>query len=674
MPPQRRYICSFCARAFSRSEHRARHERSHTKEKPFGCDKCDSAFVRRDLLQRHLRTVHAKDKKKEPRSAPPESTSTPCSSNASSPREPCSIVTMDNSQLYKFNEQNIISLLTLSQKFNKVSELSLDSKISSFFLVWGTMSNLNLPVVKTDQILTLDETSNLFYALLAFGAADSNQFGDCLKLLNKSWMLILKSSKTPLEIVQSLTIIANIYVMNYQTLKRLNTDTLIPIETILEYLDQSTQRILETPHEPLFNYWYIFLILSNFAMAYNKKPPVVHQLFLHKTLPLKDTTLLDTLDSLARTAVLPTEEVICSDCVIMGLSNELQALKYNQPCSFQSKPFLHNAIIMANRSFIQQSASAMLDGDDPDVLNNLIMISKRNLLLNCPLKFQDPIVDYIIVPKSQHHWNLLNITLKEFNFEHNSNNWQQLLQDSSSEDVTNACVQYFGSVSVNSINNNLGLISHPLLFIGFLSNSNIKSDFNSLLNLPPNFTLSVIENYLVLIKIFADLNNTPDTLNNAILQSIIYLIHEMGSSSTMGVQHEIASVLRGSPIQVSNQFIQYFTKNLHQNLLSWITSTYSGVNKREILDGITGMIDCLPVYSSPIQSCSSSPRQRYSPLSFAMPIQNVASSTPQKTSGLRHSLETKITLPPINMAGNDSRERLLFQRPYGQHQGYRYGY
>ncbi|KAH9828137.1 C2H2 finger domain protein [Teratosphaeria destructans] len=57
----KRYKCQFCSRAFSRSEHRSRHERSHTKERPFKCMKCRSTFVRRDLLLRHDRTVHAKD-------------------------------------------------------------------------------------------------------------------------------------------------------------------------------------------------------------------------------------------------------------------------------------------------------------------------------------------------------------------------------------------------------------------------------------------------------------------------------------------------------------------------------------------------------------------------------------------------------------------------------------
>ncbi|KAI1824825.1 hypothetical protein F4861DRAFT_538659 [Xylaria intraflava] len=97
--PERKYKCQFCARAFSRSEHRSRHERSrkwhgpfqspwvfaklihfilpplfrplfslrnstvadNTKERPFKCMKCRSTFVRRDLLLRHDRTVHAKD-------------------------------------------------------------------------------------------------------------------------------------------------------------------------------------------------------------------------------------------------------------------------------------------------------------------------------------------------------------------------------------------------------------------------------------------------------------------------------------------------------------------------------------------------------------------------------------------------------------------------------------
>lgn len=56
--PQKKYVCTFCARAFTRSEHKQRHERSHTNEKPFHCLYCTSAFVRRDLLQRHCRTVH----------------------------------------------------------------------------------------------------------------------------------------------------------------------------------------------------------------------------------------------------------------------------------------------------------------------------------------------------------------------------------------------------------------------------------------------------------------------------------------------------------------------------------------------------------------------------------------------------------------------------------------
>ncbi|KAG7895543.1 hypothetical protein KL936_000251 [Ogataea polymorpha] len=55
----RLYVCNICTRAFARQEHLKRHERSHTKEKPFACTICSRKFSRRDLLLRHSTKLHA---------------------------------------------------------------------------------------------------------------------------------------------------------------------------------------------------------------------------------------------------------------------------------------------------------------------------------------------------------------------------------------------------------------------------------------------------------------------------------------------------------------------------------------------------------------------------------------------------------------------------------------
>lgn len=58
------YVCLTCTRPFARLEHLKRHERSHTKEKPFQCIQagnipgCGRCFARRDLLLRHQQKIH----------------------------------------------------------------------------------------------------------------------------------------------------------------------------------------------------------------------------------------------------------------------------------------------------------------------------------------------------------------------------------------------------------------------------------------------------------------------------------------------------------------------------------------------------------------------------------------------------------------------------------------
>ncbi|BCS27725.1 uncharacterized protein APUU_60774S [Aspergillus puulaauensis] len=56
---KRKHVCPHCKKAFKRSEHCSRHQRSsHTSERPFKCRFCTKSYGRRDLTSRHERINH----------------------------------------------------------------------------------------------------------------------------------------------------------------------------------------------------------------------------------------------------------------------------------------------------------------------------------------------------------------------------------------------------------------------------------------------------------------------------------------------------------------------------------------------------------------------------------------------------------------------------------------
>ncbi|EKG10488.1 Zinc finger C2H2-type protein [Macrophomina phaseolina MS6] len=81
---QRRvYKCSTCARVFKRSEHCSRHERIHTRERPFSCQYCHKRYARKDLVTRHEKTLHSEKRRQSIATVVPDSPDSPRSSESS---------------------------------------------------------------------------------------------------------------------------------------------------------------------------------------------------------------------------------------------------------------------------------------------------------------------------------------------------------------------------------------------------------------------------------------------------------------------------------------------------------------------------------------------------------------------------------------------------------------
>ncbi|KAL6234029.1 hypothetical protein BDW75DRAFT_213470 [Aspergillus navahoensis] len=92
--------CNICDRRFKKTEHFKRHERSHTKEKPYECSVCHKRFSRSDVLSRHAKghnangtAANANPAQNKPRASSTTQPSTPQQPPA--PTDPARLLPMD---------------------------------------------------------------------------------------------------------------------------------------------------------------------------------------------------------------------------------------------------------------------------------------------------------------------------------------------------------------------------------------------------------------------------------------------------------------------------------------------------------------------------------------------------------------------------------------------------
>ncbi|KAK7086597.1 hypothetical protein SK128_023675 [Halocaridina rubra] len=55
---KRPYMCKFCGKWFATPSKVVRHERTHTGERPYVCSQCTLSFNQKEILKRHMRSVH----------------------------------------------------------------------------------------------------------------------------------------------------------------------------------------------------------------------------------------------------------------------------------------------------------------------------------------------------------------------------------------------------------------------------------------------------------------------------------------------------------------------------------------------------------------------------------------------------------------------------------------
>lgn len=521
MAVEKRFVCSFCARVFSRSEHKQRHERSHTNEKPFHCMYCTSAFVRRDLLQRHCRSIHKKDVQKNEKALQDkeEMRNNEVKEEKDIRKKGCVqlnhglllFVSGKIRPLLQYNEDQkmliagYISLIQISEEVPAVQEILQDL----------------IEYLQFHEVNEIDESNLcLIYATLSVGSITGGSIDSGMDYFERAWSVLVNGlvakynsnqhtdNKEQLHILSMTFMLAYIHV-NYD----LGLHKAVDLNVIMSYLNDIGFIIMSNfagnkapSRRGLTLFWSIYNFLSTYFVY--SLPPKCYKLFLEGD--LVDSDLLAMVNGSQNLSM--NDRASC-ETVLSTICNMLNSRQLTDTRVTLLGTEIHNAVILIHKNSNKSSSSELYD------------IFKTNLLLQCPIQFREILDSYILNPHDYTQWRLLTIILKESNFKcYRPLNIKTMIERSN--EIEEFLYPFFGSAT--DINNNIGIVSVPLLFnLQFtkfpkLNILNLK-EYNA--EIRKNLVYFIIEWYLTMVKVLINAWKDKKYMNNGILQCLLFLIN-----------------------------------------------------------------------------------------------------------------------------------------------------
>ncbi|KAI5963052.1 uncharacterized protein KGF55_002844 [Candida pseudojiufengensis] len=403
----------------------------------------------------------------------------------------------------------------------------------------------------------------IIYSIISLGFIVNNNSIKSLEFFKKSWILLIKNlipqynnSNIPtdqIEISKNLCLLSYIYINydleNYdinqvQDFESNQQTIYLNNQVILDYLDQISFIIISNltefsnPNEKLIDlnmnlFWSTFILLS----FYLDRCPKIYSILLYKLVD-SNQSLIELMQKFCKNSLIIENNEFLKNIIISTLTNELKNDLINSQTTtnniqiYDIKNSLHNSIILINKSINYFENSITDDSHDND---KIFKIFKKNLIINCPLKYNELLNNYIFLPKNFYNWqllllilkeNIMNINLDQFlKDQFSSNNQNQNHTNQSNEelnpnnDLNSFLIKFFDLKFYNiEIYNNLSIVSLPIIFL---------SDF---LNLPYNLKNFKFKYNLIQIKIINHLILMWYLIMNKILIMLWYYENEKDQS------------------------------------------------------------------------------------------------------------------------------------------------